>query len=223
MNRLAHGQTQILQNGYLRFYLLTIVVATIGLAGSKLFSAASVMGLVANFDALFYEWIVAGLMLIGALAAVVSQSRLGAVAALGVVGYSVGFIFVLFGAPDLAMTQFMVETLTVILFVLVFYHLPRFAILSTRLALSRNALIALGFGGLITVIVWVGAGIQLYPKISDYFIENSLPLAHSRNIVNAILVDFRALDTFGEITVLAVAGVGVYALLKLKPRKENRL
>ena len=74
----------------------------------------------------FYEWIVAGLIPMGALTAIMSRSRLAAVAALGVVGYSVGFIFVLFGAPDLAMTQFLVETLTVILFVLVFYHLPRF-------------------------------------------------------------------------------------------------
>ena len=81
---------------------------------------------------------------------------------------------------------------------------------------------ALAFGGLITIIVSIGAGIQLYPKISDYFIENSLPLAHGRNVVNAILVDFRRFDTFGEITVLAVAGIGVYALLKLRPRKENR-
>ena len=105
-----------------------------------------------------------------------SRSRLGAVAALGVVGYSVALIFVLFGAPDLAMTQFMIETLTVILFVLVFYHLPRFATLSTTPVLARDALLALAFGALITIIVWVGSGIQLYPKISDYFIENSVPL-----------------------------------------------
>ena len=76
---------------------------------------------------------VAGLILLAAFAAIVSRSRLGAVAALGVVGYGVALIFVFFGAPDLAMTQFMIETLTVILFVLVFYHLPRFAIFPTVL------------------------------------------------------------------------------------------
>ena len=102
INRLARVQTRILQNGYLRLYLMIIVTATIGLAGSKVFKAARVTGLVADFDARFYEWMVAGFMLIGALVAVVSQSRLSAVAALGVVGYSVGLIFVLFGAPDLA-------------------------------------------------------------------------------------------------------------------------
>jgi multicomponent Na+:H+ antiporter subunit A len=221
MNRVAQRQTQFLQNGYLRFYLLVIVATTLGLAGSKLFNAFGSIDFATNSDVRFYEWIVAGLIPIGALTAIMSRSRLGSVAALGVVGYSVGLIFVLFGAPDLAMTQFMVETLTVILFVLVFYHLPRFAILSTWPALVRDALVALGFGGLITVIVSVGSGIQLYPKISGYFVDSSLSLAHGRNIVNAILVDFRGFDTFGEITVLAVAGVGVYALLKLKPGKEN--
>jgi multicomponent Na+:H+ antiporter subunit A len=110
----------------------------------------------------------------------------------------------------------------VILFVLVFYHLPRFTALSTRMELGRDAVTALAFGGLVTIIVWVGSGIQLYPKISDYLVENSVRLAHGQNVVNTILVDFRGFDTLGEITVLAVAAVGVYALLKLRPRRENR-
>ena len=158
MNRLAQRQTQLLQNGYLRIYLLIIVATTLGLAAGKLFNGIGSIELAANLDVRFYEWIVAGLIPIGALTAIMSRSRLGAVAALGVVGYSVGLIFVLFGAPDLAMTQFMVETLTVILFVLVFYHLPRFAILSTTPVLVRDALMALAFGALITIIVWVGSG-----------------------------------------------------------------
>jgi multicomponent Na+:H+ antiporter subunit A len=108
----------------------------------------------------------------------------------------------------------------VILFVLVFYHLPRFAMLSNRYAVMRDASLALAAGALITTIVLIGSGIQLYPKISEYFIDNSLPLGHGRNIVNVILVDFRGFDTLGEITVLAVAGIGVYALLKLRPGKD---
>jgi multicomponent Na+:H+ antiporter subunit A len=221
MNALARRQTQLLQNGYLRFYLLIVVAATIALVLAKLFNAIATFEITRELDARLYEWIVAGLIPAGALTAIMSRSRLSAVAALGVVGYSVGLIFVLFGAPDLAMTQFMVETLTVIIFVLVFYHLPRFAAVSTRLVLLRDAATALAFGGLITVIVAIGSGIQLYPKISEYFFDHSLPLAHGRNVVNVILVDFRAFDTFGEITVLAVAGIGVYALLRLRPRKEN--
>jgi multicomponent Na+:H+ antiporter subunit A len=221
LNVLAWRQTQLLQSGYLRYYLMMIIVTTLGLAGSKLFIGIGSASITASFDARFYEWVIAGLILLAAFVATVSRSRLGAVAALGVVGYGVALIFVFFGAPDLAMTQFMIETLTVILFVLVFYHLPRFTFLADRFAVGRDALLALAAGALITAVVSIGSGIQLYPKISDYFIDNSVPLAHGRNIVNVVLVDFRGFDTLGEITVLAVAGIGVYALLKLKLGKED--
>ena len=222
LNATARLQTRVLQSGYLRYYLLIISATTLGLAGSALFIGSGSPSLPPNVDVRFYEWVLAVLILLAAVVAVLSRSRLGAVAALGVVGYSVALIFVLFGAPDLAMTQFMVETLTVILFVLVFSHLPRFALFSNRLAVVRDTGVALALGGLITCIVASGASIQLFPKISQYFIDNSVSLAHGRNIVNVILVDFRGFDTLGEITVLAVAGIGVYALLKLRLGKEER-
>jgi multicomponent Na+:H+ antiporter subunit A len=220
LNALAQRQTRVLQSGYLRYYLMIIIVTALALAGSKLFLGTGSPSFTPNFDARFYEWVLAGLILLAALAAVVIRSRLGAVAALGVAGYGVALIFVFFGAPDLAMTQFMIETLTVILFVLVFYHLPRATILADRFGVARDAILALSLGGLITTIVLIGSGIQLYPKTSEYFVESSLPLGHGRNVVNVILVDFRAFDTLGEITVLAVAGIGVYALLKLKLGKK---
>jgi multicomponent Na+:H+ antiporter subunit A len=220
LNSLAERQTRLLQSGYLRYYLIIIIVTILALAGGKLFIALDGATFTARFDTQFHEWLIAGSILLAAWAAVVTKSRLAAVAALGVVGYGVALVFVFFGAPDLAMTQFMIETLTVILFVLVFYRLPRFAILSVRFAIVRDAVLTLTLGALITAIVLMGSGIQLYPKISRYFIENSLSLAHGRNIVNVILVDFRGFDTFGEITVLALAGMGVYALLKLKPQRK---
>jgi len=143
------------------------------------------------------------------------------VVALGVVGYATALIFILFGAPDLAMTQFMIETLTVILLVLVFYHLPRFAHISSTPSRVRDVIVSLAGGALVTVMVLAALREQFYPPISSYFVENSLPMAHGRNVVNVILVDFRALDTLGEITVLALAGLGVYALLKLRPGKRG--
>jgi multicomponent Na+:H+ antiporter subunit A len=216
LNAVAARQTQALQSGYLRHYLLIIIATTAVLGGARLFGGLRAADLPMNLDARFHEWVLAALILLGALTAVTSTSRLAAIAALGVVGYSVAVIFILFGAPDLAMTQFMIETLTVILFVLVFYHLPRFALFRGRAALVRDVAITLGLGAVITAVVLTGSGIQLYPKISRYFIENSLPAAHGRNVVNVILVDFRGFDTLGEITVLAVAGIGVFALLKLK-------
>jgi multicomponent Na+:H+ antiporter subunit A len=171
-------------------------------------------------DFRFYELALAVLIVLATLMAAVTTSRLGAVTALGVVGYSIALLFILFGAPDLAMTQFLIETLMVILFVSVFYFLPRFAILSNRLTRSRDALVGSIAGALMGAITMVATSIQWHPPISSYFTENSVPRGHGRNIVNVILVDFRGLDTLGEITVLAVAGVGVFALLKLKSSKD---
>jgi multicomponent Na+:H+ antiporter subunit A len=216
MNRLAHAQTRLLQSGYLRYYLLTIVLTTTGLLGITLVSRGGLSWSATVPDLRFYEIGLAVLILLAAGAAVVSRSRLGAVAALGVAGYGVALMYLLFGAPDLAMTSFLIESLTVILFVLVFYHLPHFAQLTSRYTRARDAFIALLAGGLITILVLLAVGIQLHPSIARYFAAQALPLAHGRNIVNVILVDFRALDTLGEITVLGIAAVGVYALLKLR-------
>jgi multicomponent Na+:H+ antiporter subunit A len=163
-----------------------------------------------------YEVGIALLILASALFAVVSNSRMGAVAALGVVGYGVSLIYLMFGAPDLAMTQILIETLTVILFVLVFSFLPGFTMFSSGPARARDAVVALAVGSLMTMLVFVASGIRFNPAIPDFYAEQSLPAGPGRNIVNVILVDFRALDTLGEITVFSIAAVGVYALLKLR-------
>jgi len=220
LNRLAQGQTRLLQSGYLRYYLMITVAATVGLAGYAL-AGRGALALAVNWsDLRFYEAGLAVLILLAVLAAVLAKSRLAAIAALGVVGYGVALIYVLFGAPDLAMTQFLVETLTVILFVLVFYHLPESRVVSDGLARWRDAALAAAAGALMTALVLAGTP-ENYPPISAYFAEHSVPQGHGRNIVNVILVDFRGLDTLGEITVLAVAGLGVYALLKLRRRADS--
>lgn len=221
LNTLASGQTRLLQSGYLRYYLTTIIAFTVLLGGHALLRSNAVALPEVWLDVRFYELAVVGLIIAGTLVAVRSDSRLGAVVSLGVVGYGIALIFILFGAPDLAMTQFMIETLTVILLVLVFYHLPRFAHISGTPARLRDVVVALSAGALVSVMVLVAIREQFFAPISSYFIENSLPLAHGRNVVNVILVDFRALDTLGEITVLALAGLGVYALLKLRPGRRD--
>jgi multicomponent Na+:H+ antiporter subunit A len=144
-------------------------------------------------------------------------SRLGAIVAMGVIGYGLALIFIDFGAPDLAMTQFLIETMTVILFVWVIYRLPKLIGEATRAQQVRNALVAIASGALMTLLVLVALSVQEGSRLSGFFAENSYILAHGRNIVNVIIVDFRGMDTLGEITVLTLAGVGVYTLLKLKP------
>jgi multicomponent Na+:H+ antiporter subunit A len=136
-----------------------------------------------------------------------------------VVGYGVALIYILFGAPDLAMTQFCIETLSIILFVLVLHKLPRFALLSSTGSRLRDMVVALGIGTVMTLLVWRAVSQPLIPSLSTWFMEQSLPAGHGRNVVNVILVDFRALDTLGEITVLAVAALGVYAMLKPRSGK----
>lgn len=220
LNGLAVGLTGMLQSGYLRYYLMITVAATAGLTGYALLGRRA-PAVAANWtDLRFHEAGLAVLILLATLAAVLLKSRLAAIAALGVVGYGVALVFILFGAPDLAMTQFLVETLTVILFVLVFYHLPEPRTVSDGAARWRDAALAASAGAIMTALVLVGTP-ENYPSISAYFVENSVPRGHGRNVVDVVLVDFRGLDTLGEITVLAVAAVGVHALLKLRRRADD--
>jgi multicomponent Na+:H+ antiporter subunit A len=219
---LARSLTRLLQSGYLRLYLQIIIVTAIGLVGWTLVDRGGLPTTLAWTDVRFYEVGLAVLMLLAAAMAVRAPGRLTTVAALSVVGYGVSLIYILYGAPDLAMTQILVETLTVILFVLVFYHLPRFSRLSSLATRIRDGVIALTTGGLMTLLVLAATAEPTDTTIAQYFAEQSQPLAHGRNIVNVILVDFRGFDTLGEITVLSVAAIGVYALLKLRPSKGGK-
>lgn len=219
---LAKGQTRLLQSGYLRYYLMLVISTTVSLVGYTLFSRAELDTKSDWPDVRFYELAVVTLILAATVMVVQSRSRLAAVAALGVIGYGVALLYIIFGAPDLAMTQFAVETLLVILFVLVLYRLPRFSIFTSTPARIRDALIALTAGGLMTTLVLAATAPPLQSRLMPYFAEQSVPLARGRNIVNVILVDFRELDTLGEITVLAVAAYGVYALMKLRLEKKEK-
>lgn len=216
----AQFQTSILQNGSLPRYLLTVVAATTFLVGFTLLSTGNWQGLWRDAgDLRLYEIVIAIIIVVAAISVVRTKSRLAAVASLGVVGIGVALIYILFGAPDLAMTQFAIETLTVILFVLVLYRLPRFATYTSKLTRYRDALVALAAGAMMTLLVLVITSTPLVSRLTPYFAQNSYTLAQGRNIVNVILVDFRGIDTLGEITVLAVAAIGVFALMKLRQEK----
>ena len=216
MKRFASWLTGRLQHGKLRLYVLTVVATMAGLAWAVLLLTAGIPDLAPPSDLRPYEAAVAAAIICGAAVAVRTDSRLSAVVALGVVGYGVALVYLLFGAPDLAMTQVLIETLTIILFVLVFYHLPRFATFSGRVARARDAAIALAGGALMTVFV-LAVTADPHDPISAFFGEAAVPEGRGRNVVNVIIVDFRALDTLGEIAVLGLAAFGVVALLKLRP------
>ena len=161
-----------------------------------------------------HEVAVAALICAAAISTARARSNTAAVLSLGTVGYGIALVYVLFGAPDLAMTQFAVETLSVVIFVLAFYQLRGFGDLSSRLVKLRDAVIAAAAGTIIAVLVlYIGAS-GTTSRLSSYFVEQA-PAAHGRNVVNVILVDFRGFDTLGEITVLVTVAVGVTALLRI--------
>jgi multicomponent Na+:H+ antiporter subunit A len=210
--------TRKFQNGRLRYYLRYVLLTSLLLIGGTLLLLGDVVwGVLTLTPVQLPELILSAVILAAAGMVVRVDSRLTAVAGLGVVGYGIAVFYILFGAPDLAMTQFSIETLTVILFVLVLYRLPRFAGYSTVGTKRRDALVAGFVGCLMAALALAAQTVETEWVLTDYFAENTYRLAHGHNIVNVILVDFRGFDTLFEITVLSVAAIGVYGLLKARP------
>jgi multicomponent Na+:H+ antiporter subunit A len=202
-----------LQSASLRSYALTVTATAVALVAIALTTAHTLPPPRRWTPIPFHEGVLAALIVAGALSAVFARSIMAAVLSLGVVGYSVAVMYALLGAPDLAMTQFAVETLTVVIFVLVFSQLRGFSDPSSRLVKVRDALVAIAVGGLVTTLVLFIGSSGTTSRLSTYFAEAAPRLAHGDNVVNVILVDFRGFDTLGEITVLVTVAIGVRALL----------
>ena len=215
---IAKWQTQRLQNGSLYQYLIVILTATVmGVGGALLQSGA--MRFIWHWPAL-PAWI--GLLMVSMLIAigivVRARSRLLAICGLGVVGTGMAVIFLAYGAPDVGLTQVLVETLTLIIAAIVLLRLPPiernprpgFA----RLALSL--LVAVGSGVLVTALMLAVNHHEVDRTITAFYEQASYVKAHGRNIVNVILVDFRSLDTLGEIIVVAASALAALALIRGK-------
>ncbi len=219
---LAKKQTCILQNGYLRYYLFCVILFLVMLPIYTLLSGGGIPIPNEIPEVKLYELGIALMIICAAIGATRTRSRLTAVVCLGAVGYGVSLVYIFYGAPDLAMTQFVIETLTVLIFVLVLYRLPRFTHFTSEFVKFRDMVLAGFAGAFITILIIAALRIEIAPTISDYFAENSASKAYGRNIVNVILVDFRSLDTLGEILVLSIAAIGAFGLLRLtKVEKKN--
>lgn len=212
----ARLTTKVLQNGYLRNYITLILLTLLVLTSYSLFTFSDLSVISLYYPVTLYEIIIAVIISISAVLVIKSSGRLQAVAALGVVGIGVAMIFSIYGAPDLALTQYSIETLTVILFVLVIYKLPKFLDYSKFSHRLQDFFLATAVGLTMTILILMVTANELPSEFKDYYGQTSYILGKGRNIVNVILVDYRALDTLGEIVVLSLAALGVFALLKLK-------
>jgi multicomponent Na+:H+ antiporter subunit A len=211
----ARTQTDLLQSGYLRFYVLMVLLVVLGLTGGTLLTR---VGITLPDDAWsmpsMIPMLVGTMVLAAGLAALRTRTALKSVLALGALGFGIALLYIWYSAPDLAITQVLIETLTTVLLVLVLFRMPRFRMLSTPRDRARDMVVAVSLGALMTALLWMVIGVSEFDPISNWFLAESVAQGHGRNVVNVILVDFRALDTLGELFVLALAGVGVYALLR---------
>jgi multicomponent K+:H+ antiporter subunit A len=209
--------TSHLENGSLQRYLALMIASSIAIAAVPFFSSAGAglaTGARAGLPAPPLAWALWGLLMATGAALLFShRQRFIAVVLAGVVGLVTALTFEAFSAPDLALTQLSVEVVSTVLLLMGLALLPSTTPReSNMLRRARDGGLALAAGGGVAWLTWL-ALTRDHDSISWYFLANSLPKGGGSNVVNVILVDFRGYDTFGEITVLGIAAVGVLAML----------
>jgi multicomponent Na+:H+ antiporter subunit A len=210
----ARRLTGVTQSGSLPVYMTVMFVMLVLLPGIPLLASSVELGLIRTPDANISDALLALAVTVGAVVSANSDRRFSSVLALGAVGFGVAMIFVRWSAPDLALTQLIVETLTLMVFVLALRGLPaRFGPTPHSLSTSVRWVIAAAVGSLVTTFSLVAGAVRTAEPPAEEFLALSEPLGGGKNVVNVILTDFRALDTLGEITVLMVAAIGVAHLV----------
>ncbi len=212
--RLANLVTAHIQTGSLPMYLAVILGTAVLLPGIVLLSEVPLPTEFLLVDRPM-QGVVAILMVVATIVAVATRKRMSAVVSVSVVGYGVAFLFTIQGAPDLALTQLLIETLLLVLFVLVLRHLPKtFTTRGGAMWRFTRTTVAVAVGVFTATVALAATGARQQESISAEFLRRSLPEGDGRNVVNVILVDFRAFDTFGEIVVLTIAALGVLGLIR---------
>ena len=211
------------QRGSLAFYLFVILATAVvtPLTALIIFDAPLPTSFrIAQSPA---QVVVVGAIIVGIIAALRSNKRFMAVLMVGITGYGMAAVFALHGAPDLALTQMLVETIVLVAFVLALRSLP--ARLWNR-AESRHrllrAVLGIAFGGIMAVIAMSAMASRNAAPISLAYPQMAYDDGGGANAVNVLLVDIRAWDTFGEITVLALAATGIASLIFIRGRSDHR-
>jgi multicomponent Na+:H+ antiporter subunit A len=213
LNKVADRTTGFVQHGSLPLYLAVILLTTLGVPAAAFVISGGTA--TPNFAGFAPAEVVLGAAIIVPAATVLwARRRMAAVLLLGAVGYAMAGLFVFYGAPDLALTLLLVETLAVAIFAFVLVRLPRqFEQPTFRLQRVVRAGVALAVGGFITMAALLAGGSRPSGEVPSAAYLDLAPEAGGTNVVNTILTDFRALDTLGEITVVATAAIGVAALV----------
>lgn len=213
---LARCATRILQNGDQRRATGIVILAVIAIAaGTLLFSGTAPRLDTSMGELRILPTAILALMLAGGLAAVLTRSLIVSIVAMGMIGFGSAILFLVNGAPDLALTQFSVEVLVVLILTALLLRAP-IRVCATRSSGERrfDAVLAGGFALLVFLAL---AALPLSPldlSLSQFYGKVSYEAAFGRNVVNVILVDFRALDTMGEIAVIGFAAIGVWGMLR---------
>ncbi len=218
VDRLAVEVTALTQRGSLPLYLGSILLVVIALPGGALLALRDWPAGVRAFDTPA-QLVVGAIMVVCAVLATTSRGRLRAVLLASVTGYGMAVLFLLHGAPDLALTQTLVETVTLVIFALVLRKLPKY-FTSRPLQASRwwRLVVAITVGAVVSMIGLVASGARIAVPASEDFYEAASAFGYGDNIVNVTLVDIRAWDTLGEIAVLVVAATGVASLIFIRSR-----
>ena len=222
INLLANRVAAITQTGSLPVSLL-IIFATVAVV--PLVPFIGEMGALPQFVEKPLHIPLVAIILGAALGAALVKRRISAVVMLGAVGFAMAGLWEVQGAPDLALTQFAIETLGTVLFVLVLRFLPgRFIDLAPAVMRPVRLSVSALVGAAVFVFAIAASNARddvSAPNISEEMIERSYPDGKGQNVVNVILVDFRGVDTMGEITVLVVAGVGAAAVARADRRRRR--
>lgn len=213
-----HRLSRLYMTGSNQTYLLYMFASIVVLVGGTLFTQGGFKFSIDHAAPIrAYDIIIIGVLVSGTLITIFTKSRLTSIIGLGVVGYTVALFFVIFNAPDLALTQLVIETISVALFLLCFYHLPKNSRKEERMRFQvPRFIISLAVGATVTLVAIAAQSQKMMTSISEYYKETVSTLAGGGNIVNVILVDYRGFDTLFEIAVLGIAGIGIFSLIKLR-------
>lgn len=223
--RFSHLFTNLMHNGYLRSYVIKIILFAEVLliyqliVGGPLTIDYSLLSEITLFDGATVLFLTAGVII-----TLFTKSRLTAVIGTSVVGYALCLLFMIYSAPDLAITQFTIDTLVVVLFVLVMFNLPPFIKMSdtSSKVIFRDAIVSISFGFIMSLIALRVLQVPTSKEVSEFYGTFAYTLAKGKNVVNVILVDFRGVDTMFEIVVLSISAIGVYSLIKLRLKSSEK-